>query len=437
MQLNASKKCVGKRLRADSSSIEKLPIGRRRRLRSGRDQVSEQESSGVSPVECVDVQDDLDLSGGGGKKCESSCSLKSRENGKRDDLRMSVRRNCRVSDDEEDLEIICEVFNSPHAKVVKIEGDDEHEHVLEKGMDVLKFVEEKKHEVSNDSLVCDAPMSNDDNNDDDDKKKKGGDGDDNDDDGNGERKSFSDNESDNRSGNLNKERRIEIMNKSNVKNEVKKSTKDSQGVATRLRSNSAKETEMMAINIINPITPKEFDEMSFSSESDNDDNSDDNSNNSSNEHESCEEDVCKESGESQIVAKSNEHELVEVTTTKSTDKVVPLNAKNVSQILANSLLDVGEGQLENFTATHGIEPVKETSVYKFRFTDEDLEPVEKSEFEKEIDKLFAEMDMHLTSEQIGSAPLVSINTSLDHSVQVIHAFSNLNSVCLIFGYMFV
>lgn len=427
VQLDGSEKSVGKRVRTNSSSIERHSKVKRKRLRTARAQVSEQESNGVSPVECIDVHDDRDLSGVSGKKCKSSGSLKSRKDGKRgsmsvdhaekaeskrDDLKMNIKEECNVSDDDDegDLEIICEVFNAPNAKFVKIEGDGDHAHILKKSTDVLKFVEGKKHEASNDSFVYDNSSSKLDNNvvdnNDDDKGKKGRDdvrysnlgkkkvgdivGEDQKNKGNGKRGSFSDNESDNRSGTSKKERKVGIKNKeSSVKSEQKST--NSQSVANRVRSSSVNETgtiNMNPINIINPLPPAEFDEMSFSSKGDDDDN------------ESCAEYACKESKENQIIP---------MTTGINTDKVVGLNAKNVSQILANSLLDVGEGQLENFAASHGIEPLKEISIYKFRFTDEDLKPVEKSEFEKEIDRLFAEMDMHLTSEQIGSTHLVSIH----------------------------
>ncbi|XP_074330399.1 SNF2 domain-containing protein CLASSY 3-like [Apium graveolens] len=428
VQLDGSENSVSKRVRATCSSKVK-----RKRLRTAGAQDSEQESNGVSLVECIDVHDDRDLSGVSGKKCKSSRFLKSIKDEKRssmsvdhaekaeskmDDLRMNIKEECNLIEDEGDLKIICEVFNAPNAKFVKIEGDGEHAHILKKGMDVLKFVEGKKHEASNESFVYDNSLSKQDNNvvDDDndivvddrndDKRKKGRDdvrvshsgkekvGDkvvkDQQMNGNRKRGSFSDNESDNRSGTSKKERNVGIkIKESSVKSELKSA--DSQGVAKHVRSSSVNKTGTMninPINIINPLPPAEFDEMSFSSKSGDDDN------------ESCAEYVCKESAENQIIP---------MTTGKNTDKVVALNAKNVSQILANSLLDVGEDQLENFAASHGIEPVKEISVYKFRFTDEDSKPVEKSEFEKEVDRLFAEMDMHLTSEQIGSAPLEDVD----------------------------
>ncbi|KAL8100836.1 SNF2 domain-containing protein CLASSY 3-like [Apium graveolens] len=54
---------------------------------------------------------------------------------------------------------------------------------------------------------------------------------------------------------------------------------------------------------------------------------------------------------------------------------------------------------------------KEETQYKFRLTDE--QPVEKSEFEKELDGLFEALNTSLTCEEIGSTPLEDDN--VDHS----------------------
>lgn len=89
-----------------------------------------------------------------------------------------------------------------------------------------------------------------------------------------------------------------------------------------------------------------------------------------------------------------------VATKRQTNK----NQLNHLKILVNSLDDEGEG-LENFVASDEIAHSGEKLKYKFWYPEK--VQVEKSEFDKELDELFAACNMYLASEDIGSTSLVN------------------------------
>lgn len=76
---------------------------------------------------------------------------------------------------------------------------------------------------------------------------------------------------------------------------------------------------------------------------------------------------------------------------------------DIFRILADSILDEGviRGEVSEQEAQQSCSDLNALN-YKFRFEDEDLEPVEKSELEIEVEQLFSEMDFCLKCEEIGS-----------------------------------
>ncbi|XP_059654283.1 SNF2 domain-containing protein CLASSY 4-like [Cornus florida] len=87
---------------------------------------------------------------------------------------------------------------------------------------------------------------------------------------------------------------------------------------------------------------------------------------------------------------------------KKSPKRKPLKGSDIFRILADSVLDKGK-PLEGEAHEQEDKPSDEyTLPLIFKFEDQEPEPAEKSEFEKMVDNLFAEMDFALKSEEMGS-----------------------------------
>lgn len=96
-----------------------------------------------------------------------------------------------------------------------------------------------------------------------------------------------------------------------------------------------------------------------------------------------------------------------MTTKRKTDKNL-----NYHKILVDSLLNEEEG-LENFVASD--EPAHSEKKMEHKFWYPEKKPVEKSEFDEELEKLFAVCQMSIAAEDIGSTSLVSIHLGSMHN----------------------
>ncbi|XP_059644779.1 SNF2 domain-containing protein CLASSY 4-like [Cornus florida] len=187
------------------------------------------------------------------------------------------------------------------------------------------------------------------------------------------------------------------------KEKNKEDTKEDKGVAGRLRqrrhvlSESRKEEKKLG-TISHPLSVDEDEELTSSSEQDEGDG-DYVRNHDDDKFTKIDDNTCSHNASSaKAVWKGCK---------KGKRVLRKLRKPEIVKILENSIWENGDSQLEDLVSTRDndcsgeINPPAELPL-KFRFEDEDPPPPEKSEFEKEVDRLFEELEFCLRSSDIGA-----------------------------------